>query len=114
MDSGVQILRDAETTDITTVSVVVQNPVSESSVVHSGVETQFFLSRQGIVVETQFASFFLSKLLGKRNSYYDLQSLDPDVFRNMQMLKEYKGDVEADFGISFTVALTVGGPFLVT
>lgn len=29
------------------------------------------------VVEPCFAPFFLAKLLGKHNSYYDLQSLDP-------------------------------------
>ena len=29
------------------------------------------------VVEPSFAPFFLAKILGKHNSYYDLQSLDP-------------------------------------
>ena len=31
----------------------------------------------GQVVEPSFAPFFLAKILGKHNSYYDLQSLDP-------------------------------------
>eukprot|EP00927_Polykrikos_kofoidii_P066927 TRINITY_DN62487_c0_g1_i1.p1 TRINITY_DN62487_c0_g1~~TRINITY_DN62487_c0_g1_i1.p1 ORF type:complete len:1059 (-),score=181.98 TRINITY_DN62487_c0_g1_i1:64-3240(-) len=47
-----------------------------------------------VCVEPSFAPFFLAKLLGKHNSYYDLASLDPGLLANLQRLKEYDGDVE--------------------
>ncbi|CAE7257335.1 UPL6 [Symbiodinium sp. KB8] len=55
---------------------------------------------EGIVVEPSFAPFFLAKILGKHNSYYDLQSLDPALFGNLQQLKVYSGDV-ADLCLNF-------------
>merc|ERR1711979_79404 len=62
---------------------------------------------EGIVVEPCFAPFFLAKLLGRHNSYYDLQSLDPALFVNLQRLKAYEGNV-ADLCCSF-VATGTGG-----
>ncbi|CAE7330384.1 UPL6 [Symbiodinium natans] len=75
---------------------------------HENVETLFeFLGLvigkaifEGIVVEPSFAPFFLAKILGKHNSYYDLQSLDPALFANLQQLKVYSGDV-ADLCLNF-------------
>lgn len=75
---------------------------------HENVETLFeFLGLvigkaifEGIVVEPSFAPFFLAKILGKHNSYYDLQSLDPALFGNLQQLKVYSGDV-ADLCLNF-------------
>jgi len=55
---------------------------------------------EGIVVEPCFAPFFLAKLLGRHNSYYDLQSLDPALFNNLQQLKGYEGNV-SDLCCSF-------------
>jgi len=55
---------------------------------------------EGIVVEPCFALFFIAKLLGRHNSYYDLQSLDPALFANLQRLKGYDGNV-ADLCCSF-------------
>lgn len=57
---------------------------------------------EGIVVEPCFASFFLAKLLGKHNFYYDLQSLDPALFANLQQLKNYSGDA-SELSLSFVV-----------
>lgn len=57
---------------------------------------------EGIVVEPCFATFFLAKLLGKHNFYYDLQSLDPALFANLQQLKNYSGDV-SDLCLNFVV-----------
>jgi ubiquitin-protein ligase E3 C len=62
---------------------------------------------EGIVVEPCFAPFFIAKLLGRHNSYYDLQSLDPALFANLQRLKGYEGNV-ADLCCSF-VATTESG-----
>ena len=59
------------------------------------------------VVEPCFAPFFLTKLLGKHNFYYDLQTLDPPLFANLQQLKSYSGDV-SDLCLSF-VASSEGG-----
>lgn len=63
---------------------------------------------EGIVVEPCFAQFFLAKLLGRHNSYYDLQTLDPQLFANLQQLKEYDGDV-VDFCCSFVAPKSDGG-----
>jgi ubiquitin-protein ligase E3 C len=61
----------------------------------------------GILVDVNFASFFLSKWLGKGNSYLDdlsgLESLDKEVYRNLLWLKHYSGDVEKDLTLDFTV-----------
>ncbi|KAK9246363.1 hypothetical protein V1506DRAFT_535333 [Lipomyces tetrasporus] len=67
---------------------------------------------QGILVEVSFAQFFLSKWQvqnntvfgnGFRNTFDDLWSLDPDLYRGLIKLKKYQGDVEADFGLNFTI-----------
>ena len=61
----------------------------------------------GILVDVNFASFFLSKWLGKGNSYLDdlsgLESLDKEVYRNLLWLKHYTGDIERDLTLDFTV-----------
>ncbi|CAE8634531.1 unnamed protein product [Polarella glacialis] len=62
---------------------------------------------ESIVVDPSFAPFFLAKLLGRHNSYYDLESLDPSLFSNLQLLKNYSGDV-ADLCCSFVTTGTDG------
>lgn len=62
---------------------------------------------EGIVVDPLFAPFFLAKLLGRHNSYYDLQTLDPSLFSNLQRLKYYEGDVE-DLCCSFVATASDG------
>jgi len=62
---------------------------------------------EGIVVEPCFAPFFLARLLGRHNSYYDLQTLDPALFANLQRLKSYAGDV-ADLCCSFVAGAADG------
>ena len=62
---------------------------------------------EGILVNAQFARFFLSKWLGQQ-SYLDdlasLDSLDPALYRGLLYLKNYGGDVEADLALNFTVS----------
>ena len=67
------------------------------------------------MVEPCFATFFLAKLLGKHNFYYDLQSLDPVA----GLRKEHPGrspkclDERMDFEI-FWDSLVVFGVYIYT
>lgn len=62
---------------------------------------------EGILVDINFAGFFLNKWLGRGHGYLDdlsgLESLDKDVYRNLLWLKHYAGDVEKDLALDFTV-----------
>ena len=55
-----------------------------------------------ILVDIPFARFFLSKLLGRKNFFNDLPSLDPELFKNLVFLKNYNGNAE-DLSLNFTV-----------
>ncbi|KAJ2959303.1 hypothetical protein NQZ79_g5236 [Umbelopsis isabellina] len=56
---------------------------------------------EGILVDAQFASFFLAKLLGRNVFIEQLQELDADMFRNLMFLKRYEGDV-GDLCLTFS------------
>ncbi|KAG7375690.1 hypothetical protein PHYPSEUDO_015574 [Phytophthora pseudosyringae] len=58
---------------------------------------------ENILVEPQFAAFFLNKLLGKFNYIDDLHSLDPELYKSLMRLKHYDGNVE-DLALSFSVS----------
>ena len=61
---------------------------------------------EDILVDVKFASFFLSKWLGKQTYLDDLaslDSLDKELYRGLIYLKNYPGDVEADLALNFTV-----------
>lgn len=77
---------------------------------------------ENMLVELPFASFFLCKLLSKHGTDVDihhLESLDPEMYRNLLFLKNYSGNVEElslnftvvnnDFGESQVVELKPGG-----
>eukprot|EP00644_Phytophthora_capsici_P009051 jgi/Phyca11/504187/fgenesh2_kg.PHYCAscaffold_6_\ len=57
---------------------------------------------ENILVEPQFAAFFLNKLLGKFNYIDDLHSLDPELYTSLMRLKHYDGNVE-DLALTFSV-----------
>ncbi|XP_067028528.1 ubiquitin-protein ligase E3C-like [Acropora muricata] len=60
---------------------------------------------ENMLVELPFASFFLCKLLSKQGTNVDihqLESLDPEMYRNLLFLKNYRGNVE-DLSLNFTV-----------
>ena len=57
---------------------------------------------ENVLLQPKFAYFFLSKFLGKPNYIGDLPSLDFDLYKNLNFLKEYEGDV-ADLCLSFAV-----------
>ncbi|POM68650.1 HECT E3 ubiquitin ligase, partial [Phytophthora palmivora] len=58
---------------------------------------------ENILVEPQFAAFFLNKLLGKFNYIDDLHSLDPELYKSLMRLKHYDGNVE-DLALTFSVS----------
>lgn len=60
---------------------------------------------ENLLVEVPLAGFFVSKLLGRSSSsveFHHLDSLDPELCRNLLSLKTYQGDVQ-DLGLDFTV-----------
>jgi ubiquitin-protein ligase E3 C len=56
---------------------------------------------EGIVVNPQFAEFFLRKMVGKFNFLNELKSLDKEIYKQLIMLKNYEGNAE-DLSLSFT------------
>ena len=62
---------------------------------------------EGILVEPQFAPFFLNKVLGRTNYVDDLQSYDSKFYQNLVQLKALE-NVE-DAGLTFSV--TTDGTF---
>ncbi|CAH7688506.1 hypothetical protein BY996DRAFT_8560820, partial [Phakopsora pachyrhizi] len=60
---------------------------------------------EGILVDVDFADFFLNKWLGKQSYLDDLASLDPELYQGLLFLKNYKGDVEADLSLNFTITI---------
>ena len=56
----------------------------------------------GITVEPQFALFFIKKLISKSNSLNDLKSLDFELYKHLNFLREYEGDL-GDLELYFRV-----------
>mmetsp|Transcript_5252 Transcript_5252/g.15373 ORF Transcript_5252/g.15373 Transcript_5252/m.15373 type:complete len:1221 (+) Transcript_5252:67-3729(+) len=63
---------------------------------------------EGILLDVPLAPFFLSKVLGRANTFNDLPLLDPELHRNLLFLKGYDGAVE-DLALFFAVTDVVGG-----
>ncbi|KAG0143610.1 hypothetical protein CROQUDRAFT_96115 [Cronartium quercuum f. sp. fusiforme G11] len=59
---------------------------------------------EGILVDVEFADFFLNKWLGKQSYLDDLASLDPELYQGLLFLKNYGGDVESDLSLNFTIS----------
>jgi ubiquitin-protein ligase E3 C len=64
---------------------------------------------EGISLKCSFARFFLNRfaenlgsITASRNQVDDLSSLDPDIYKNLMMLKYYEGNVE-DLGLTFSI-----------
>lgn len=47
----------------------------------------------GITVEPVFANFFVKKLISKSNSLNDLKYLDFELYKHLNSLREYEGDI---------------------
>jgi ubiquitin-protein ligase E3 C len=56
------------------------------------------------LVDVAFAEFFLAKWIGRQSFLDDLPSLDPELYQGLMFLKNYKGDVEKDLSLNFTVS----------
>jgi hypothetical protein len=56
----------------------------------------------GIQIEPRFTHFFLRATLGQYNSVDDLQTLDPELYKNVMYLKTFEGDFDS-LGLSFSV-----------
>ena len=69
--------------------------------------------RNAILVDIEFAPFFLQKCAGTgrrslyKNSFDDMYLLDPEIYNNLVKLKEYSGDVE-DLNLNFTIVQDLG------
>jgi ubiquitin-protein ligase E3 C len=57
---------------------------------------------EGILVELNFALFFLSKWLGRRNYFDDLLSLDPELYQGLLYVKNHSGNVQ-DLSLNFSI-----------
>ncbi|RPB11949.1 hypothetical protein P167DRAFT_574870 [Morchella conica CCBAS932] len=63
---------------------------------------------EGILVDVAFAGFFLLRWSQQASAtasvgVNDLRDLDEDLYRGLVNLKNYNGDVEADFALNFTI-----------
>ncbi|EEB09244.1 ubiquitin-protein ligase E3 [Schizosaccharomyces japonicus yFS275] len=58
---------------------------------------------EGIQIDAAFAPFFIAKWLGHPSHIDDLAALDLKLYEGLAFLKHYKGDVENDLSLSFTV-----------
>jgi len=57
-----------------------------------------------ILVDIPFAKFFRNCILGRTNTFSDLAPFDPELHRNLRLLRDHDGDVEADFSLNFCVS----------
>lgn len=58
---------------------------------------------EGNLLTTNFARFFLNKMVDKSNQVDDLKALDSELYENLLKVKYYTGDLE-DLGLTMTVA----------
>ncbi|ORX47544.1 HECT-domain-containing protein [Piromyces finnis] len=57
---------------------------------------------EGILVDVFFASFFLSKWLGRISYLDDLPSLDENLYKGLLFIKNYQGNIE-DLSLTFAI-----------
>jgi ubiquitin-protein ligase E3 C len=91
-------------------------PNPNASYIHeNSSEHYYFIGRmlgkalyENMLVELPLATFFLSKLLGGQSlvnvDIDHLDSLDPELYKNLLYLKTYDGDVQ-DLGLDFTMVV---------
>lgn len=87
-------------------------PSPDAALANENFKTQFaFLGRllgkavfDGVLVDIPLARFFISKILGQFNYPNDLDSLDPELHKNMKFLKNCPTSMVEDLGLNFTIA----------
>ena len=71
-------------------------PNAQSKILFGDNDTNYFLflgrllgkaMYEGITIDPKFADFFLRRLIGKQNSLNDLKSLDPELYKQMTMMR---------------------------
>ena len=50
---------------------------------------------EGINIEQKFAEPFLNLVIGRQNTFEDLQYIDPDIYRSLVSLKNSEEDISA-------------------
>ncbi|GFR45588.1 hypothetical protein Agub_g6983 [Astrephomene gubernaculifera] len=58
---------------------------------------------EGILLPVPFAHFFIARLQGRAPLFDDLASLDPQLHKNLLMVKRYEGDV-SELGLTFAAS----------
>jgi ubiquitin-protein ligase E3 B len=51
---------------------------------------------EGILLDVQFAKFFLAKLLGRNVFLQELQELDEELWKSLTFIKHYEGIESSD------------------
>ena len=62
-----------------------------------------------IKIYPNFSPVFLNNILEIENSFIDLKIYDPELYKNLVLLKNYEGDVENDFGLYFNLTIEENG-----
>eukprot|EP00760_Papus_ankaliazontas_P009304 PhM_4_TR14008/c0_g1_i1/m.13415/K10589/UBE3C; ubiquitin-protein ligase E3 C len=62
-----------------------------------------------ILIDIPLAKFFRNLLLQRSNTFSDLASYDPTLYRSLCNVKAYTGDVERDLGLFFCLTESSGG-----
>jgi hypothetical protein len=64
---------------------------------------------ENFLIQVPFATFFIGRLLGNMPSVDDLESLDPQLYRNLLQLKQYPREVVDNLGLYFTAEMDILG-----
>jgi ubiquitin-protein ligase E3 C len=59
---------------------------------------------QSVLIDNEFADFFLRKWLGASSFLDELPSLDRELYQGLIFLKNYNGDVEKDLSLTFSIS----------
>ena len=62
-----------------------------------------------IKIFPNFSPVFLNNCLEIENSFIDLKTYDPELYKNLVTLKTYEGDVENDLGLYFSLTIEKNG-----
>ena len=62
-----------------------------------------------IKIYPNFSPIFLNNVLEIENSFIDLKTYDPELYKNLVTLKTYEGDVENDLGLYFSLTIEEDG-----
>ena len=62
-----------------------------------------------IKIFPNFSPIFLNNCLEIENSFIDLKTYDPDLYKSLVTLKTYEGDVKNDFGLYFSITIEKDG-----